>query len=152
MNFELSEEQIVLQKSVRDFCERMIVPNARRWDQEEIFPHEVIPAMGEMGLLGMQIPEEYGGAGMGISTTSSRSKRSRAPMHVRRPDGGVAQLAVHGAPVSRGHGNGAVPAASSPPGRRRSAAGASPSRARARTRAPRARAPCPAARARTPGG
>jgi alkylation response protein AidB-like acyl-CoA dehydrogenase len=64
MNFELSEEQRLLQKSVRDFCDKAIVPNARRWDEEETFPHQLIPAMGEMGLLGMQIPEEYGGAGM----------------------------------------------------------------------------------------
>ena len=45
-------------------CERLIIPNARRWDEEERFPHEIVPALGEMGLLGMQIPEEYGGAGM----------------------------------------------------------------------------------------
>jgi alkylation response protein AidB-like acyl-CoA dehydrogenase len=64
MNFGLSDEQLILQKSVRELAERLIVPNARRWDKEEIFPHEIIPAMGEMGLLGMQIPEEYGGAGM----------------------------------------------------------------------------------------
>jgi alkylation response protein AidB-like acyl-CoA dehydrogenase len=64
VNFELSDEQLVLQKSVRELAERLIVPNARRWDEEAVFPHEVIPAMGEMGLLGMQIPEEYGGAGM----------------------------------------------------------------------------------------
>jgi len=64
MNFELSDEQLVLQKSVRELCERLIIPNARKWDEEERFPHEIIPAMGEMGLLGMQIPEELGGAGM----------------------------------------------------------------------------------------
>jgi alkylation response protein AidB-like acyl-CoA dehydrogenase len=64
MNFDLTDEQQVLQKSVREMCERLIVPNARRWDEEERFPHEIIPAMGEMGLFGMQIPEEYGGAGM----------------------------------------------------------------------------------------
>src|SRR5206468_1745050 len=64
VNFDLDDEQLVLQKSVRELAERLIVPNARRWDQEEIFPHEIIPAMGEMGLFGMQIPEEYGGAGM----------------------------------------------------------------------------------------
>ncbi len=64
MNFELSDEQIVLQQSVREFCAREIIPHAARWDREEHFPHEIIPAMGEMGLLGMQIPEEYGGAGM----------------------------------------------------------------------------------------
>ena len=43
---------------------REIIPNAARWDREERFPHEIIPAMGEMGLFGMQIPEAYGGAGM----------------------------------------------------------------------------------------
>jgi alkylation response protein AidB-like acyl-CoA dehydrogenase len=64
VNFDLSDEQVVLQKSVRELAERLIVPNARRWDQEEVFPHEIIQPMGEMGLLGMQIPEEYGGAGM----------------------------------------------------------------------------------------
>ena len=64
MNFDLSDEQRVLQESVREFCAREIIPNAARWDREEHFPHEIIPAMGEMGLLGMQIPEEFGGAGM----------------------------------------------------------------------------------------
>jgi alkylation response protein AidB-like acyl-CoA dehydrogenase len=64
MNFELSEEQKVLQKSVREFCAREIIPNAARWDREERFPSEIIPAMGALGLLGMQIPEEYGGAGL----------------------------------------------------------------------------------------
>ncbi|HXU00719.1 MAG TPA: acyl-CoA dehydrogenase family protein, partial [Polyangia bacterium] len=64
IDFELSEDQRVLQASVREMCERLIVPNARRWDEEERFPHEIVPALGEMGLLGMQIPEAYGGAGM----------------------------------------------------------------------------------------
>ena len=64
IDFELSEEQRVLQGAVREMCERLIVPNARRWDEEERFPHEIVPALGEMGLLGMQIPEAYGGAGM----------------------------------------------------------------------------------------
>jgi alkylation response protein AidB-like acyl-CoA dehydrogenase len=64
IDFELSEDQRVLQASVREMCDRLIVPNARRWDEEEKFPHEIVPALGEMGLLGMQIPEAYGGAGM----------------------------------------------------------------------------------------
>jgi alkylation response protein AidB-like acyl-CoA dehydrogenase len=64
IDFELSEDQRVLQASVREMCERLIVPNARRWDEEEKFPHEIVPSLGEMGLLGMQIPEAYGGAGM----------------------------------------------------------------------------------------
>jgi len=64
IDFELSEEQRVLQASVREMCERLIIPNARRWDEEERFPQEIVPPLGEMGLLGMQIPETYGGAGM----------------------------------------------------------------------------------------
>ena len=64
MNFDLSEEQLVLQKTVRDFCAREVIPNAARWDVEERFPAEVIPPMAEMGLFGMLIPENLGGAGM----------------------------------------------------------------------------------------
>ena len=64
IDFELTEEQLILQAAVREMCERLIIPNARQWDKEERFPIEIIPALGEMGLLGMQIPEAYGGAGM----------------------------------------------------------------------------------------
>jgi alkylation response protein AidB-like acyl-CoA dehydrogenase len=64
MKFELSEDQLLLQKAVREFCAREVIPNAARWDVEERFPAEVIPGMAEMGLLGMLIPESYGGAGM----------------------------------------------------------------------------------------
>jgi alkylation response protein AidB-like acyl-CoA dehydrogenase len=64
MNFDLSDEQQVLQKTIRDFCARSIVPHAARWDEEERFPAEVIPQMAELGLLGMHVPEAYGGAGM----------------------------------------------------------------------------------------
>ena len=86
IDFELSEEQRVLQASVREMCERLIVPNARRWDEEERFPHEIVPALGEMGLLGMQIPEAYGGAGMwyvaalpaGVSSRCTAKPSTRA--------------------------------------------------------------------------
>jgi len=64
MNFDLSPEQQILKTSVRELCERVIIPNAARWDREERFPAEAIAPMAEMGLFGMQIPEEYGGAGM----------------------------------------------------------------------------------------
>lgn len=67
MNFSLSDEQKILQTSVREFCARSILPHAARWDEEERFPAEIIPSMGELGLLGMQIPETYGGAGMKFS-------------------------------------------------------------------------------------
>jgi alkylation response protein AidB-like acyl-CoA dehydrogenase len=64
IDFELTDDQRVLQKSVRELCDRLIVPNAKSWDEEERFPYEVVKPMGEMGLFGMQVPEEYGGAGM----------------------------------------------------------------------------------------
>jgi alkylation response protein AidB-like acyl-CoA dehydrogenase len=64
IDFELTDEQRVLQKSVRELCERIVIPNAHGWDEEERFPSEVIPQLGEMGLFGMQVPEAYGGAGM----------------------------------------------------------------------------------------
>jgi|1186.fasta_scaffold74313_2 alkylation response protein AidB-like acyl-CoA dehydrogenase len=64
MNFDLDQDQEVLQKSVRDFCARAIIPHAARWDEEERFPAEVIGPMAELGLLGMHVPESYGGAGM----------------------------------------------------------------------------------------
>jgi alkylation response protein AidB-like acyl-CoA dehydrogenase len=64
MNFDLEEDQLVLQKTVRDFCARAITPHAARWDEEERFPSEVIAPMAELGLLGMHVPEAYGGAGM----------------------------------------------------------------------------------------
>jgi alkylation response protein AidB-like acyl-CoA dehydrogenase len=64
IDFELTDDQRVLQKSVRELCDRLIVPKAKSWDEEERFPHEVVKPMGEMGLFGMQVPEKHGGAGM----------------------------------------------------------------------------------------
>ena len=64
IDLELTDDQRVLQSSVRELCQRLIVPQARTWDEEERFPHEVVAPMGEMGLFGMQVPEKYGGAGM----------------------------------------------------------------------------------------
>lgn len=64
MDFELPEEHRQLRQMVRDFCEREVRPRAREWDREERFPHELVPKLAELGLLGIRIPESYGGAGM----------------------------------------------------------------------------------------
>ncbi len=64
MDFELDEQYSILRQSVRDFCEREVRPKARKWDAEEHFPQEIVPQLAELGLLGIRIPEEYGGAGM----------------------------------------------------------------------------------------
>ncbi|MFN7962157.1 MAG: acyl-CoA dehydrogenase family protein [Thermoanaerobaculia bacterium] len=62
--FGLSEEQELLRDTVRRFAEERIRPGLRERDQAHEFPREVLAEMGEMGLLGMMVPEEYGGAGM----------------------------------------------------------------------------------------
>jgi butyryl-CoA dehydrogenase len=50
----------------REFAARELIPNARRWDEEHHFPKEVLPKLAELSLLGMAVPEEYGGAGLDI--------------------------------------------------------------------------------------
>jgi alkylation response protein AidB-like acyl-CoA dehydrogenase len=64
VDFELPEQHQILRAAVRDFCEREVRPHAKRWDREERFPHEIVAGLAQLGLLGIRIPEEYGGAGM----------------------------------------------------------------------------------------
>jgi len=63
MNFELTEEQQMIRKMVRDFAEKEIAPIAQETDEKGEFPWPTIRKMGPLGLLGLPIPEEYGGAG-----------------------------------------------------------------------------------------
>jgi len=63
MNFELTEEQQMTRKMVRDFAENEIRPIAKEMDDSKEFPWEIIRKMGSMGLMGLPVPEEYGGAG-----------------------------------------------------------------------------------------
>jgi alkylation response protein AidB-like acyl-CoA dehydrogenase len=65
VDFQLSEEQMQLQRSVREFAQREIAPNVMRWDEACEFPLATIKELGKMGLLGVIFPAEYGGAGMG---------------------------------------------------------------------------------------
>src|SRR6266850_8133538 len=64
MDFRLSEEQDLLRRSVREFAETEIRPHVREWDRDQHFPSELMPKLAALGLLGIQFPEEYGGAGM----------------------------------------------------------------------------------------
>ncbi len=64
MDFRLSEDQHLLRRSIREFAETEIRPHVREWDEAQHFPSEVMPALAGLGLLGIQIPEEYGGAGL----------------------------------------------------------------------------------------
>jgi alkylation response protein AidB-like acyl-CoA dehydrogenase len=61
MMFELAPEHDALRKVVRDFAEREIAPHVAQWDREHHLPLPVVHAMGDLGLFGMNVPEEYGG-------------------------------------------------------------------------------------------
>ncbi|HEX2600442.1 MAG TPA: acyl-CoA dehydrogenase [Terriglobales bacterium] len=65
MDFQLNDEQLQLQKSVREYAEREIAPNVMKWDEAGEFPMATIKELGKMGLMGVVFPTEYGGAGMG---------------------------------------------------------------------------------------
>jgi alkylation response protein AidB-like acyl-CoA dehydrogenase len=65
LDFQLSDEQQQLKKSVREFAEREIAPNVMKWDEAGEFPLATIKELGKLGLLGTVFPTEYGGAGMG---------------------------------------------------------------------------------------
>jgi alkylation response protein AidB-like acyl-CoA dehydrogenase len=64
MDFRLSADQELLRRSVREFAETEIRPHVREWDETQHFPSELMPRLADLGLLGIQIPDEYGGAGM----------------------------------------------------------------------------------------
>ena len=66
MDFDFSEQHRLLRKSVGDFARAEIAPHARAWDKDERFPLELVPKLARMGLLGIRIPEEYGGSGMDV--------------------------------------------------------------------------------------
>ena len=60
----LGEQHRLLRESVRKFARERLAPNAPRWDREKLFPREEVAALGAMGLYGIAIPEQWGGAGM----------------------------------------------------------------------------------------
>jgi alkylation response protein AidB-like acyl-CoA dehydrogenase len=64
ISFEETESETILRKTVREFARKELAPHARKWDEEERFPTEVIPKLAELGLLGLRVPETYGGAAM----------------------------------------------------------------------------------------
>jgi alkylation response protein AidB-like acyl-CoA dehydrogenase len=65
MDFEYSAEQVQLRKSIRDFAQAEIAPHVLEWDEQQIFPLNVIKKAGQLGIMGAIFPEELGGAGFG---------------------------------------------------------------------------------------
>jgi alkylation response protein AidB-like acyl-CoA dehydrogenase len=64
MDHELDESHLQIQRMVRAFCEEEVRPHARRWDEAGEFPHATVRQLGELGLMGVNVPEELGGAGL----------------------------------------------------------------------------------------
>ncbi|MDN3586370.1 acyl-CoA dehydrogenase family protein [Pedobacter aquatilis] len=64
-NFSETETQVNVKAMVREFAEKHIRPYIMEWDEEQIFPIELFKQLGEMGLMGVLVPEEYGGSGLG---------------------------------------------------------------------------------------
>ncbi|WP_368503066.1 acyl-CoA dehydrogenase [Alkalihalophilus sp. As8PL] len=68
MNLRFTEEQEMMRKMVRDFAQEQITPFIEEMEENETFPREIVNKMGELGLMGIPIPEEYGGAGMDFTS------------------------------------------------------------------------------------
>ena len=65
MQLSLTSDQRLMRDSIRDFAQREILPHRLQWDEKQHFPRELFSAMGELGLMGVLVPEQYGGAGLG---------------------------------------------------------------------------------------
>jgi alkylation response protein AidB-like acyl-CoA dehydrogenase len=97
MNFEQNENQDMIAQMVRDFAEKEIKPNMKSWDDHETFPVETMKKLGELGLLGIFIPEEYGGSGFGYAEYAT------ALMELGKVCGGIGlSVAAHNS-LSTGH-------------------------------------------------
>jgi len=83
MNFNLTDEQRMLREMVREFSEKEIKPRAAEIDRTDEFPWDLWKRMGELGLLGMTLPPEYGGSGMDtVSWAIAQEEMSRASVVV----------------------------------------------------------------------
>jgi butyryl-CoA dehydrogenase len=79
MNFAPTEEQLLIQKTARDFAEREVLPKAKELDKTGRWPTEIVLRLAELGFLGMMVPSEYGGAGLdAVSYVLAMEEVSRA--------------------------------------------------------------------------
>ncbi len=64
MDFQLTEQQRMIRDAARDFAQKELAPYAAEWDRNETFPAEAVKKLGELGFMGINVPEQYGGAGL----------------------------------------------------------------------------------------
>ena len=67
MDFNYNENQKLISEMIRSFSTKEIVPNIKEWDDNQIFPVQVFKKLGELGLMGVLVPQEYGGSGFGYA-------------------------------------------------------------------------------------
>src|SRR2546428_5222685 len=83
MDFALTEIQEITRKTVRDFAEQEIIPQSAAFDESQEFPHAWAKKMGGLGLLGVFVPEKYGGAGLDRSEEHTSELQSRSDLVCR---------------------------------------------------------------------
>ena len=101
MDFELSDDQIQFQRTLREFVRKQIIPVAREWEREGRYPTEIVDSMKSLGLFGITVPQEYGGLGLdSISLSIVFDEISRGWMGIAGILGshsiGCALIANHG--------------------------------------------------------
>ncbi|HLT71871.1 MAG TPA: acyl-CoA dehydrogenase family protein [Cyclobacteriaceae bacterium] len=90
ISFQETERQSMIRQMVRDFGAREILPHMMEWDEHQVFPVELFRKMGDIGLMGILVPEEYGGAGLGYPEYVT------ALLEISRIDGSVGlSMAAH---------------------------------------------------------
>jgi len=96
MNFELNEEQRMIQNAAREFAEKEIKPVAKEYDEKGEYPFEIFKKAAKLGFVGIDMPEEYGGGGMGfLSSTLVSIEFTRADSNV----GGAVLTSTLGCPM-----------------------------------------------------
>ena len=96
LNFGLGEEVDMLRDAVQDFAKHEIAPIAAKVDNDNAFPNEIWPVLGGMGLLGVTVPEEYGGANMGyLAHVVAMEEISRASASIGLSYGAHSNLCVN---------------------------------------------------------
>ncbi len=66
MRIDLADDQRLIQRAVREFAAAELRPHAARWDREGTFPREIVPKLATLGLLGLTVPQDFGGAGLDL--------------------------------------------------------------------------------------
>ena len=95
MSFGMTENQKMIAETVRDFAEKHIKPKMMEWDESQEFPIEVFKKLGELGLMGVLVPVEYGGAGFVVYRLCYCCFGSSAGMRFHRFICSRAQLALY---------------------------------------------------------